>query len=137
MQNDEQAIRDLIADWQSAAAAGEVGRLRDMMAEDVVFLLPGQVPMQGRQAFLAAFEDGLKHYRIASQAEIKEIDVAADLAYCWTKLAVTVTPHQQGLPMQRCGHVLTILKKRDARWVIVRDANMLTPQPDGTPAERS
>ncbi|WP_136413246.1 SgcJ/EcaC family oxidoreductase [Herbaspirillum sp. ST 5-3] len=137
MQNDEQAIRDLIADWQSAAAAGEVERLRDMMAEDVVFLVPGQAPMHGRQAFLDAFEEGLKHYRIASHAEIKEIDVAADLAYCWTKLAVTVTPHEQGLPMRRCGHALTIFKKRDARWVIVRDANMLTPQPASAPAERS
>jgi uncharacterized protein (TIGR02246 family) len=133
MQNDEQAIRDLIADWQSAAETGDVERLRTMLAEDVIFLTPGQPPLYGRQTFLNAFQEGLKHYRIESQAEIKEIHVAADFAYCWTQLSVTVTPYQQGLPMRRSGNVLSILKIQDARWVIVRDANLLTSQPANVP----
>lgn len=134
MQNDELAIRDLIAEWQSAAETGDVELLRTMIAEDAIFLTPGQAPLCGRPAFLNAFQEGLKHYRIESQAEIKEIHVAANLAYCWTQLSITVIPYQQGLPMRRSGNTLSILEKQDSHWVIVRDANMLTPQPANVPA---
>lgn len=130
MQNDEQAIRKLVDEWQAAAAEGDIERLREMMAEDVVFLTPGQAPMLGRQAFMEAFQEGMKHYRIESEGEIKELHVTDDLAYCWTHLTVTVTPHREGLPMRRSGNALSILRKRpEAGWVIVRDANMLTPEP--------
>ena len=37
MQNDEQAIREVVADWQKAAAAGTLSKLLNLMAEDVVF----------------------------------------------------------------------------------------------------
>lgn len=135
MQSDEQAIRALVADWQDAAATGDLERLQDLMSDDVVFLTPGQPPVRGRQAFMDAFEEGLKHYRIESHGEIKELHVAEDFAYCWTHLTVTVTPYAQGLPMRRSGNTLSILQKQpDAGWVIVRDANMLTPEPATIPA---
>ena len=130
MQNDEQAIRALVNEWQTAAAEGNLQRLGELMAEDVVFLTPGQAPMRGRQAFMDAFREGMKHYRIESEGEIKELQVTEDLAYCWTHLTVTVTPHREGLPMRRSGNALSILRKRpEAGWVIVRDANMLTAEP--------
>jgi len=130
MQNDEQAIRSLVSEWQTAAAEGDLQRLGELMAEDVIFLTPGQAPMRGRQAFMEAFQEGMKHYRIESEGEIKELHITADLAYCWTHLTVTVTPHREGLPMRRSGNALSILRKRpEAGWVIVRDANMLTAEP--------
>lgn len=135
MQNDEQAIRDLVFDWQRAAASGDVDRLQRLMADDVVFMTPGQPPMCGRQNFMDAFEEGLKHYRIESHGEIQELHIVDDFAYCWTHLIVTVTPHAQGLPVRRSGNTLSILRKQpDAGWVIVRDANMLTPEPAFIPA---
>jgi len=135
MQNDEQAIRALIADWQVAAAEGNLQRLCELMAEDVVFLSPGQAPVRGRQAFADAFQEGMKHYRIDSSGEIKELHIADDLAYCWTQLIVTVTPLREGVPMRRSGNVLSILRKRPGSgWVIVRDANMLTAEPVLMPA---
>ena len=130
MQNDEQVIRMLVHEWQIASAEGNLQRLAELMAEDVIFLMPGQAPMRGRQAFMDAFREGLKHYRIESQAEIKELQIANDLAYCWTQMTVTVTPHREGLPMRRSGNVISILRKSpESGWVIVRDANMLTSEP--------
>jgi uncharacterized protein (TIGR02246 family) len=134
MQSDEQAIRNLIADWQSAAANGDLERLRTLMADDVVFLTPGRPPMCGKQAFMEAFQEGLTHYRIESRGEIRELHIASDFAYCWTQLSVTVTPHHAGLPMRRSGHTMSILRKHGDAWVIVRDANMLTPEPAAAPA---
>lgn len=130
MHNDEQAIRDLIASWMEASASGDLECLRELMADDVVFLTPGQPPMQGREAFMAAFQEGLRHFRIDAHSQIKEIHVAGDFAYCWTRLAVTIEPRNDGLPMRRSGNTLSILKKQPSgRWVIVRDANMLMPEP--------
>lgn len=40
MRDDKQLIRDLIATWQRATAAGDLPQLLSLMAEDVVFLLP-------------------------------------------------------------------------------------------------
>lgn len=135
MRNDEQEIRDLVFDWQKASAAGDMERLRRLIAEDVVFMMPGQPPMRGKQRFMEAFEEGLKHYRIESHGEIQELHIADDFAYCWTHLTVTVTPHSEGLPVRRSGNTLSILRKQpEIGWVIVRDANMLTPEPAMIPA---
>ncbi|WP_420473035.1 YybH family protein [Noviherbaspirillum sp. ST9] len=134
MQNDEQVIRMLVHEWQTASAEGNLQRLAELMAEDVIFLMPGQAPMRGRQAYMDAFREGMKHYRIESRGEIKELQIANDLAYCWTQLTVTVTPHREGLPMRRSGNALSILRKNpESGWVIVRDANMLTPEPVSIP----
>lgn len=127
MQNDEQAIRELIATWQSATAANDLPQILRLMAEDVVFLVPGQPPMRGRDAFAAGFRKAVQHYRIESTAEIQEIQIIGEWAYSWTHLTVTMAPLQKGPPMIRKGYTLTILRKQpDGAWVLYRDANMLS-----------
>ena len=90
MPNDEQAIRDLIAQWQRASAAGDLPQLLTLMAEDVVFLVPGQPPMR-RDEFGKILQSLIQQIRIDSRPEIQEIHVAGDWAYCWNHLSVTVT----------------------------------------------
>ena len=127
---DEQAIRTLIADWLDASAAGDLAKLRGLIAEDAVFLIPGQPPMRGREAFMAAFESGLPHFRIDATADIQEIRVVGEFAWLWNHLTVTVTPRENGAPIKRSGFTLSILNKHtDGRWVLTRDANLLTVQP--------
>jgi uncharacterized protein (TIGR02246 family) len=41
MSSDEQEIRNLVATWMAATKAGDIERVLSLMAEDVVFLLPG------------------------------------------------------------------------------------------------
>ena len=48
MPNDEQSIHDLIAEWLSATANGDLSKILPLMAEDVVFLIAGQPPMPRR-----------------------------------------------------------------------------------------
>jgi uncharacterized protein (TIGR02246 family) len=128
MQNDEQSIRELVAEWQKAAAAGDLSKLLDLMAEDVVFYVVGQPPMRGREAFAAAFRTAVQQVRIESTARIEEIQVAGNFAYLANYLTVTMTPLQGGPIIRRSGYTLTILRKEpDGRWVLYRDANMLAP----------
>jgi uncharacterized protein (TIGR02246 family) len=130
MQDDEQAIRDLVMNWQSAAAAGDLARLLTMMAEDVVFLTLGQPPMRGRDAFAKNFRAAVEHFRIESSCQILEVRIVADWAYCWNQLSVTLTPRQAGPTQRRTGYTLTILRKEpNNAWVLFRDANLLSPEP--------
>ena len=130
MENDEQSIRELIAAWHAASAEGEIDKILPLMAEDVVFLVTGHEPMRGRDAFAAAFKAGMQHFRIMSNWDVQEIKVAGSLAYCWSQLSVTMIPLRGGSPTRRSGYALTILRKEpDNRWVVIRDANMLTAEP--------
>src|SRR5713226_2061088 len=128
MQNDEQAIREVVADWQKAAAAGDLSKLLNLMAEDVVFYVVGQPPMRGREAFAAAFRAAVQQVRIESTARIEEIQIAGNFAHLANHLTVTMTPLQGGAGMRRSGYTLTIMRKEpDGCWVLSRDANMLAP----------
>jgi uncharacterized protein (TIGR02246 family) len=129
-QEDEQKIRDLIATWQRASAAGDLPQVLDLMAEDVVFLVAGHPPMRGRDAFAEAFRKaGMQQFRLESKSEIQEIQITGDWAYFWSHLSVTMTPKSGGSPMRRAGYTLTILRKKpDGEWLVARDANMLTEQ---------
>jgi uncharacterized protein (TIGR02246 family) len=46
---DEQAIRTLVSLWHTATAAGDVDTVLTLMAEDVVFLVPGHPPIRVSQ----------------------------------------------------------------------------------------
>lgn len=128
MQSADTAIRELIATWLRASSAGDTETLGALMAEDVVFLQPGQPPMRGREAFMKAFLFTVGKIRIEAVSDVQEIHVTGEWAYCWNHLSVTMTPLQGGTPNRRAGNILTILRREaDGHWVIFRDANLLTP----------
>ena len=125
VQSDEQAIRDLVFTWLSASKAGDNDTVLGLMADDAVFLQAGQEPIRGRSGF-AQMQKSLAKVDIEATSDIQEIRIFGDWAYCWNHLTVIVTPHDGGAPVKRAGHVLSVLHKQDGRWVIARDANMLT-----------
>ena len=128
--SDERAIRDVISDWLRATAAGDVDAILPLMAEDVVFLRPGQPPMRGREAFAAGLRAALPQFNIQGISDIQEIQVFGNIAYCWNHLTVTMTPRTGNQSAKRhSGNVLSIFRKEPAgNWVICRDANLLTEE---------
>ncbi len=129
MSSDEAAIRALIARWIEATRAGDVDTVLSLMAPDAMFLMAGQPPMAGHEAFARSLRDVLAGHTIDSSSEVDEVEVSGDMAYCRTRLSVTVTSKHGQLPMQRTGHTLTILRKgSDGKWLLTRDANMLAAQ---------
>ncbi len=127
-QRDEQEIRELVSAWMDATKAGEFEKVLSLMSDDVVFLMPGQPPM-GKAGFAAAARAhaGKDTPNVNGTSEIQEITVLGEWAFMWTKLTVVVTPTGGGPSMTRSGHTLSVLKKRQGKWVLARDANMLTP----------
>jgi uncharacterized protein (TIGR02246 family) len=128
MKNDEQQIRDLIATWMKSTKAGDIDAVLELMTDDVIFLQPGQDPMVGKAAFAATAKSqpGQPKPQFDGTSEIQEIKVLGDWAYMWTKLTVVVTPPGGGAKMTRSGNTLSVLRKENGKWLLARDANMLT-----------
>ncbi|MGK9232659.1 SgcJ/EcaC family oxidoreductase [Inquilinus limosus] len=130
MTEDERAIRDLVETWMKASKAGDVATVLSLMSDDVVFMVPGHEPF-GKEAFAAA-SAGQSEMSIDGRSEIRELQVLGDWAYLRAHIDITVTP-PVGQPVRRAGWTLTILRKQpDGRWLLTRDANLLTVQPDST-----
>lgn len=129
MQSDEQEIRQLVATWMAATKTGDIETVLSLMAEDVVFLLPGRPPMVGKANFAAAAQaqSAQESPHFDGTSEIQEIQVCGEWAFMWTRLSVVVTPPGGGPSMTRAGHTLSILKKQNGKWLLARDANMLSP----------
>src|SRR5437016_7753720 len=113
MDSDEQAIRNLVATWMSASAAGDRDRVLELMADDVVFLVAGRSPIRGKAAFAAA-QDALKGMRIEAASDIQEVRVFGDWAYCWNHLALEVYRPGRRVPAKLAGEVLLILHQLPA-----------------------
>lgn len=131
MQSDEEQIRELVSTWITATKAGDADKVLSLMAEDVVFLVPGR-PVMRKADFAAAArtQAAAGAPQIDGSSEIQEIQILGNWAFMWTKLTVVVTPRGDAKPVTRAGHTLTILKKQNGRWLLARDANMLAPVAD-------
>jgi len=124
MTDDERAIRTLIDTWMSATSDGDVDAVLRLMADDVIFMVPGQKPF-GKREF-AATSAGMRNVRFDGRSDIQELKVLGDWAYVRNYIDLTVTP-DGGAPVHRAGYTLTILRKEpDGRWVLMRDANLVT-----------
>lgn len=128
MSPDERAIRDLIATWLRASAAGDNETVLSLMADDVLFLVAGRPPF-GKAEF-AASSSAMSTHRIEATSDVREVVVSGDLAYARSHLTVTMTPVAGGAPLRRSGPVLSIFRRAaDGRWLMSRDANLLTVEP--------
>jgi ketosteroid isomerase-like protein len=113
MTDDEHAIRSLVERWIAASKAADLNTILSLIADDAVFMVPGQEPFG-------------KDLAIEGENEIQEIKVLGDWAYLRNRLSLTITS-KNGKPVQRSGYTLTILRKEPSgNWLLVRDANLMT-----------
>jgi uncharacterized protein (TIGR02246 family) len=103
MVSDEEEIRQLVATWMAATKAGDLETVLSLMAEDVVFLVPGQPPMIGRSAFAATAQSQQSQgpVQFDGTSEIQEIKLLGEWAFMWTKLTVVVTRPGGAPPVTR------------------------------------
>jgi uncharacterized protein (TIGR02246 family) len=125
MSEDERAIREVIATWMRASADGDSETVLGLMADDVVFFVAGRPPF-GKREFAAA-QGGLAGSRIEATSNVREVHVSGDWAFCSTDLTVVMTP-AGGEPVRRSGNTLSVFQRLGGRWVLARDANLLTVQ---------
>ena len=125
MRPDERAIREVHSTWINAVNAGDLVRLLTLMADDVVFLNPGQAPV-GRDGFAANFSAAHQQVQIRCSSELEEVVVVGEVAYTRSRDALSVVPRAGGEATQLTGHRMTVYRKQsDGRWLLARDAHTL------------
>ena len=126
MASDEREIRTVHSIWIDAVNAGDLARLLTLVAEDVVFLTPGQAPF-GREGFSSNFKTAHQQMRICCTSELEEVIVVGEVAYTRSRDALSVTPRAGGKAAQFAGHRMTVYRKqRDGRWLLSRDVHTLS-----------
>src|SRR6266850_2393405 len=100
----EQQIRQLMDDWRRFTAAGNIDGLLSLLADDVVFLTPGNPPVT-KADFAAGFAQVAAKAQVESTQEVKEIRVSGDIAYAWSYLSVVLTPKDGSGSWTSAGHV--------------------------------
>src|ERR1700761_3874545 len=124
MTDDERAIRELVDTWLAATRDGDFATVASLIAEDVVFMVPGEKPF-GKAAFMAGSE-GFKPAHFEAKGNIEELQILGDWAFIRNYLDVTMTPPGSSESVRRAGHTLTILRKEpDGKWLLARDANLM------------
>ena len=127
MTEDELAIRSTVASWIEATRRRDIQSVLDLMTEDVLFLVPGHPPMDKAAFEAASRSQAASGMKIDAVSDIREVKVEGAMAYLWSHLTVTVTAAQSAEAVSRAGYTLTIFRKVEGRWLLCRDANLLTP----------
>ena len=123
MQEDERQLRRLIAVWMQSMEEGDVDTVLSLISNDAVFLMPGQAPM--KKTDFAETQHAIVHLKFSIDYDIQDLAVSGDLAYCWNHLSVEIDLMEQGETLQRAGNVLSVFRKEDGKWRMLRDANLL------------
>ena len=87
MTDDERAIRQLVDTWIAATQKGDLRAVLKLMADDVVFMVPGQSSF-GKEAFAIGFKQ-MKDVGISVTSDIQEIEIFDDLAYIRNYLEIS------------------------------------------------
>ena len=126
MQPDEREIRAVHSTWIRAVNAGDLVRLLTLMADDAVFLHPGQAPF-GRDGFSANFSAAHQQVQISCNSELEEVVVSGEVAYTRSRDTLSVIRRAGGEATQLAGHRITVYRKQpDGRWLLARDAHTLS-----------
>lgn len=107
-----------------ASNNGDLATVLSLMADDVVFMVPGREPF-GKEAF-AAMSRNMEGIKVNGSCDIREVQVIGNWAYVRNAISLTITP-PAGKPVKRSGWTMSILQKQtNGRWLLVRDANLVT-----------
>jgi uncharacterized protein (TIGR02246 family) len=124
--SDEHAIREVHSTWIDAVNAGDLPCLLTLMADDVVFLNPGQAPFD-RDGFSANFSTAHQQIRIRCLSELEEVVIVGEVAYTRSRDALHVTSRAGGEATQLAGYRMTVYREQpDGRWLLARDAHTLS-----------
>ena len=114
-----------MAEWRRLTAQGNLDGLLSLLADDVVFLTPGNPPIT-KQDFAKGFREVSAKARIEAIQDVKEIRASGDIAAAWSHLTVVLTPKDGGKKSETSGYVLTVFQRSPSgKWLLARDANLV------------
>lgn len=126
MSSDERQIRDLVAKWMTASKAGDIATVLGLMADDIIFTVPGREPF-GKNAFAQDCK-AMVGAKFEGTSEVVELNIVGDWAWLRSRIRASITP-PSGETRKLSGYTLSILARNaKGQWLLKRDANCLTPE---------
>ncbi|HEU0225643.1 MAG TPA: SgcJ/EcaC family oxidoreductase [Steroidobacteraceae bacterium] len=124
------AIKAVNQAWNDNYAAGDAGAIVELYADDAVVLAPGYATASGRDAIRTLIETDVAGAKAAgislNISPESTVDMSGDIA--WQTGTFTVTD-ASGAQVDT-GKYLTVLRKKDGKWSLIRDAwNSDAPPP--------
>jgi uncharacterized protein (TIGR02246 family) len=118
---DEAAIRAADSAWFSAHNAGDTDAVAALYADDAVISTPGAAPARGTAAVRDAIAKDVADMKAGgitlAASSTPDLGVSGDLGWIWN----TFTVKDKSGATVDTGKYLTLLARRDGRWVIIRD----------------
>ena len=134
---DEAAIRTMGSEWFKAYNAGDADALAAQYAEDAVVSAPDAPAIRGRAAIREYYAADVAEMKaeglVDEQGNSSEVGVSGDLAWEWNTFAVK---DASGATVSS-GKYTTIFRRRDGKWLIIRDTwnSDSPPAPAAAPPE--
>jgi uncharacterized protein (TIGR02246 family) len=126
MSDDERQIREVVELWMAATKAGDIQTILSLMTDDVLFIVADRKPF-GKEEFRRNSEEhAAKALEFDGKSDIREIKVFGEYAYMINKLDIAMRP-AGGEQTNLSGYTLTIFRKENGKWLLARDANLVTP----------
>jgi uncharacterized protein (TIGR02246 family) len=133
---DEAAIRDTNTAFAKAYAAGDVAGVAGLYADDAVFMPPGMPAVHGGAAIREYWSKDIPASAAAGVtiAFVADTDVGVVGDLGWESGSLTVTD-KSGAVVEHAKY-LTVFRKTDSRWLMVRDIfnSDAPPAPPAAPA---
>ncbi len=115
----EAQFTEVVYALEEAYRSNSVDRVMAFYADDVVSILPGLPPLEGKEAVRADWEYFFDTYTLDRESELVYINVDGDSAVrrmAWTN---TLTPKDGTEPIVDTGNCILGFKKVDGDWKIV------------------
>lgn len=126
MDQEEQAIREFFDKWMRATKEGDPDLANTLIADDAIFLVPWAGQMD-KPSFVAGATADDPNINFELDCRIQEIKIMGEYAWLVTTIELSMTDRRTNEQRLMKGDGLTVLNKRDGRWVTVREANTMVP----------
>ncbi len=132
---DVEAVKRVNVDLINAFNAGDASAAVALVIDDAVDLPPNRPAVIGREAIRSFVQSDFDLFTMNFADEIVEVEVAGDLAVIWSNYTVTLTPKDDGEPIENNGKWLKVLKRQpDGSWKFSRNIWNSDNPPPGVPA---
>jgi uncharacterized protein (TIGR02246 family) len=123
----EAEFKEVVIAYEEAYKAGDVDKLMQLYSDDVVTMLPGLPPLEGKEAVRADWEYFFDTYSLERDAELVYMDVSGDRAVRRMEWTNTLTPKDGGEPFAETGTCVVGFKRIDDEWKVVYEIASVYP----------
>jgi uncharacterized protein (TIGR02246 family) len=114
----EAQFTEVVYAVEEAVRSNNVDRVMEFYADDVVTILPGMPPLEGKEAVQADWEYVFDTFTLDRDSELVYINVDGDSAVRRMEWTNTLTPKDGSEPIVETGNCIVGFKKIDDKWKI-------------------